>query len=345
MFGPTAPFVGGHVPPTPEQEAAAEESAAAAAGGEGGGKTGATVIKVFKKIADILKKVLEFAQIDKLFKFITSIKDLILSPAFQIFTDILGGLGKIFKAILTPLKPFFKLLEIIGTFLSAVLSPLIPLIWDSLGPAIEDMFSLLDEGQDTVRELSAELLPFLEDLGPIIVNLAKSLIDPVFLKSVIDMVATFLRKLPAIFDSIPDWLELATIIADDLIGENLEDLIYLADEIAKILPDIMRLGNWLVDMAKAISDTFKNMFGGFGTWFEVFFALLNFKKGQKGLFTSSPTLVMTSEHGQPEFIFTEQQTRALADMGIGENTGMIAGIEENNRLLKKLIKILTRGNL
>lgn len=309
--------------------------AAATSMGMGAGGAGAIggIVGVITAIKDL---VLKFAGLQKLIDFVNGIKDLILNPAFQILSDILSGLGGIINTILIPLKPFFKMLEVIGKLLEAAMAPLIVEIWDDLAPMFEDMFDNLGDLEGLFDDLLPSIRAAMLVLPDVLTRVIPQIINQ--LPTILGYLSTFISEsFVTLLEALPTLLQLAGDIVNKIVN-NIDELIVFATAIGLIVDAIITLASWFIEAVGWWFDTFANE----DYWNQVG---TNISRGvvfQSGGFVTSPTVALVGEK-ESEFIFTKEQTAALAGMGIyGGNRDIVDALEKNNKLQMKLIKIQQR---
>lgn len=92
------------------------------------------VLKGFEALKALIKQIIDVAK----------------SPFTEMFGDTLGGLIKILNTVLKPLKPFFFLLELITTVISAALTPLTVHLWEELSVVFDDLVGMIPELMEDV---------------------------------------------------------------------------------------------------------------------------------------------------------------------------------------------------
>lgn len=316
------------------------------------------VIAIFDALTNLMKKVIQFAGIPKLFNLFNTLMDLISNPAFEIFSKILKGLGGIFKALLGPLEPIFTLLGIVADIINAALAPVLKELAEEIGPIVEDMFKAIEDFD--VGDLSS-LGESMIDLGKALVELIEEILsDPEGLinmfEKIIDFVAAIMGIAPDIINRMIDFL-LMFMETDEEGVTVFEDIIYsvldLAERIINNSGTLMDFVDALITLTEGAVkvggavmgawEWFKGIGPAIGTAIWDWLDLISWGQpgtAQGGAFINKDKPMMLHAG---EFVFTPEQTIELSKMGLGADKTTARNLEESAKYSKKLYQLFERN--
>lgn len=172
---------------------------------------GAAAIGGITAVVQAFQALMEESGMKKALRVIKSAKDLIMNPAFSLFSDTLQQLGNIINAILTPFKPFIEFLNIIAQLFSASLVPILSKVWKVLAPAIDAFTSSIGNVIDEF-EISKSYIIAIEQAAKMLGRELKHLAP-----QIAQLTLQFIKMLPSILPLIPKFVQLGIIFAQHLL--------------------------------------------------------------------------------------------------------------------------------
>ena len=221
--------------------------------------------EIGKGISGALKSGLNFLTtipfIPQFVDFTRSLMDLGTSPALQLLSELLGGLGAIIGVVIEPLQPFIDLLSIFAMALSAALVPLTAGIYEGLIPSFDLIIASIPEMAQAITDFMVENGPAfvtaMTDIGMSILETIPKILE--LIPTIAELTLRFFELAPTLIDLIPSLLDLAlkfiditfTLIESGLLASLLNlshAIVGLLIALEPLVPFLV----WMIDVVSAI---------------------------------------------------------------------------------------------